>query len=82
MDAEKKKELIAEIITTLLVLLFYWISMTPEWKLQMYLQMAMDKLRPHRDASHGLSLEHREILRKFRSEISEWEHRNARERDD
>jgi hypothetical protein len=80
-DAEKKKELIAEVVTTLLVLLFYWISTTPEWKLQMYLRMVTEKLRPHRDVSHGLSQEHREILRKFRNDISEWEHKNARERE-
>lgn len=82
MDAEKKKELIAEVVTTLLVLLFYWISMTPEWKLQMYLQTVVEKLRPRRDVSQGLSQEHREILRKFRNDISEWEHKNARERND
>lgn len=81
MDAEKRDQLIAEVITTLIVILFYWVSTTPEWKIQMYLQMVKEKLRPRRDQSQGLSLEHREILRKFRNEISEWEHKNARERD-
>lgn len=79
MDAEKRNQLIAEVITTLLVLAFYWISTTPDWKLQMYLRMVADRFRLVRKESHGLTLEHREIIRRFRQEISEWEHRNASE---
>jgi hypothetical protein len=79
MDAEKKEQLIAEVITTLIVIAFYWLSTTPEWKIQMYLRMAVERFRLARRASPGLSLQHREILRQFRQEISEWEHRNASE---
>ena len=79
MDAEKKQQMWAEIITTLLVILFYWISTTPEWKLQMYVNKAMEKFRNIQHETPGLSLEHNAIIRKFRQEISEWEHRNASE---
>jgi hypothetical protein len=79
MDAEKKAQLVAEILTTLIVIAFYWLSTTPEWKIQMYLRMATERFRLARHESHGLSLEHREALRHFRQEISEWEHRNASE---
>lgn len=74
MDAEKRDQLIAEIITTLLVIAFYWISTQPEWKLEMYVNKAMERFRLIRPVAPGLSLEHKEILRKFRQEISEWEH--------
>jgi hypothetical protein len=74
MDAEKRDQLIAELVTTVLVLLFYWISTQPEWKIQMYVNTVTEKLRHLRPDAPGLSLEHREILRKFRQEISEWEH--------
>lgn len=74
MDAEKKDQLIAELVTTALVLLFYWISTQPEWKLEMYVNKVMERFRLIRREIPELSLEHRETLRKFRQEISEWEH--------
>ena len=72
MDEEKKAQIISELIATLLVLLMYWVSMTPEWKLEMYLRMVQDRLRisARRD---GLSQNHRMELEKFRREISAWE---------
>jgi hypothetical protein len=39
----------------------------------------VERFRLHRAESPGLSLEHRETIRRFRQEISEWEHRNASE---
>jgi hypothetical protein len=77
MDKEKRDQLIAELVTTGLVLLFYWISTQPEWKLEMYVNKAMERFRLLRAPTPGLSLEHKEILRKFRQEISEWEHRET-----
>jgi hypothetical protein len=79
MDAEKKDQLIAELVTTIIVLLFYWISTQPEWKLEMYVNKAMERFRLVRHTGPVVSLEHAETLRKFRQEISEWEHRNAAE---
>jgi hypothetical protein len=79
MDAEKKEQLIAEVITTLIVIAFYWLSTTPEWKLEMYLRMVTERFRLGRRDAPGLSPQHRETLRQFRQEISEWEHRNASE---
>lgn len=76
---EKKKQVLIELLTTLLVLLFYYLSTMPEWKLQMYGRMVRQKLDKLRESGPVQSLEHREILRKFRQEISEWEHRNASE---
>ena len=74
---EKQKQLLLELATTILIVIFYWITMQPDWKLQMYLRMATAKLQSVRPVSHGLSLEHKEILRKFRQEISDWEHENG-----
>lgn len=73
---EKKKQVLIELGTTALILLFYWLSTQPEWKIQMYGRMVAKKVDRLRE-SHGpvLSQEHREILRKFRQEISEWEHK-------
>lgn len=74
----KKDQMWIELITTVLVILFYWISMQPDWKLQMYLRMVKERFLQELPAkAHGLSLEHRLIIQKFRQEISEWEHRNA-----
>jgi len=79
-DEEKKAQIVSELIVTALVLLMYWISMTPEWKLEMYLrqirQLIAQKLqRVHDD---GPALKHRAILEKFRREISEYEHEERR----
>lgn len=76
---EKKKQVLMELATTCLVLLFYWLSTQPEWKIQMYTRMVTERVNRLRESAPGLSLEHREILRKFRQEISEWEHKNASE---
>lgn len=76
---EKKKQILMELVTTLAVILFYYLSTVPEWKLQMYSRMVTERVKRLRESGPGLSLEHREMLRKFRQEISEWEHRNASE---
>ncbi len=76
---EKKKQVLIELGTTLLVILFYYLSTMPEWKLEMYCRMVTERIDKLRESKPSLSLEHREILRKFRQEISEWEHRNASE---
>lgn len=72
MDEERKQQVLTEVLTTLLILAFYWISTQPEWKLEYYLTKVIDYLKPVK--RRALSWEHKEILRKFRQEISDWEH--------
>lgn len=75
MDEEKKRNLLLEILTTLLVIALYWISTQPDWKLEMYLRWLTERLpRPVRESRDKLNLAQKEILRKFRQEISDWEH--------
>lgn len=75
MDDEQKNKVVMELITTGAVLFFYWVSMTPEWKLEMYKNAILERLRP---VAEQVNLKHRAELEKFRQQISEYEHEMRR----
>jgi hypothetical protein len=70
---DQSKQMLMELATTVLVLAIYWLAFQPEWKMQMYLKMAADRLR-RPESPGGLSLGQKLTLAKFRQEISDWEH--------
>lgn len=74
--SEKQKQALIELLTSLLVLAVYWVSLQPEWKLQMYLAVIKRLFRRREPVK--LSPEHRAMLEKFRKEISAWEHEQRR----
>lgn len=73
--SDRQKQFLMELVTTAAILLVYWVSMQPEWKLQMYSKMVRERLaRPEPPDPDELSLNQESIIRKFRTEISAWEH--------
>lgn len=75
MDNEKKDQLLMELLTTAAVLFFYWVSMTPEWKLELYKNALLERLRP---VAATVNLRHRAELERFRQSISDYEHEMRR----
>lgn len=77
MTEEQKSQVVSEVLATVLVIAMYWVSMQPEWKIELYLSRVQSFLRiPLRD---GLSQEHRMEIEKFRSEITAYEHAQKRD---
>jgi hypothetical protein len=74
---DNSSEWIMKLIITVIVLLMSWISSLPDWKREMLINEVKSRITPV--FSDGLSLEHREILEKFRQEMSAWEHKQRRE---
>jgi hypothetical protein len=77
--SDKTKQLIVETAATLLVMAAYYLSTVPEWQLKMYRAWVMEKLSHARGPLDKTPLRIRLEIEKFRREISEWEHNNARE---
>lgn len=77
MTEEQKAQVMSELLATALVIAMYWVSMQPEWKLELYLSRARSFLRiPLRD---GLSVAQRIEVERFRSEITAYEHAQKRD---
>lgn len=78
MEEDRKKQIVIEILSTILVLVVYWISTQPEWKLEMYLRWLTERLpRPVRESPDKLSQEQKAILANFRREISNFRWNDA-----
>lgn len=72
---ERQKQALIEIATTIAILAVYWISMQPEWKLQMYGKLIRERFaRPVPVDPDQLSQSQERVIQKFRRELSEWEH--------
>lgn len=77
MTAEQRAQVTSEVLATVLVILMYWVSIQPEWKLALYLTRVRNFLQvPLRD---GLSHAHRIEIERFRSEITAYEHAQKRD---
>jgi hypothetical protein len=72
---DKTREALMELLATGLIVVMYWVSMQPEWKLEMYFRQIANRFRLNlsRDRDE-LPLRHRVEIEKFRKEISAWEH--------
>jgi hypothetical protein len=77
MTEDQKRQIVSELLATVLVIAMYWVSMQPEWKLELYLSRVQSFLRiPMRD---GLSAAQRIEIERFRSEITAYEHAQKRD---
>lgn len=77
MTEDQKSQVVSEVLATVLVIAMYWVSMQPEWKLELYLTRVRNFLQiPLRD---GLSHAQRIEIERFRSEITAYEHAQRRD---
>lgn len=74
MNKEQKDELKVQLIlmgiSLLLTLLVYWVASLPEWKRKMFLTELRKRLSPVIDVTTEADSQ----VRRFRQEISRWEH--------
>lgn len=77
MTDEQRAQVMSEVLATALVILMYWASTQPEWKLELCLTRVRNFLQvPSRDRlSHAQRIE----IERFRSEITAYEHAQKRD---
>ena len=71
----QQKQTLLELATTVIILLVYWISTQPEWKIQHYKDLILERVRAIGETPGDEPPLHiRLAMEKLRHDISRWEH--------
>jgi hypothetical protein len=72
---ERQKQALLELVSTIFILAVYWISTQPEWKIQHYKNLVLERLRAIGETPGDETPLHiRLAMEKLRHDISQWEH--------